>query len=296
MKKGIWYAIGAYASWGFLPVYWKLLSNVPALQIIGHRIVWSFLTLLVIILFMGKWKDFRSAAFTWRILRVYILAAVLIGINWLTFIWAVNAGHIVETSLGYFINPLLSVTLGVVFFQERLRSLQWICVGLAATGVVFLTVVHGAIPWIALALSFTFGIYGLVKKIAPIGSIEGLTLETGILLVPALGYLLITGINGTGVFLHTDATTACVMAGAGIITVIPLLLFASAARRIPLSLMGILQYISPALQFLVGIVIYKEPFSQIQFIGYSIVWLALIMFALERLSARQAAEALMEPE
>lgn len=296
MRKGVWYAIAAYASWGILPLYWKLLCHVSALQIIGHRIVWSFFTVIAIILLMRKWADFRSAAFEGKILRGYCLAALLIGVNWLTFIWAVNAGHIVETSLGYFFNPLLSVALGVVFFHERLRTVQWMCVGLAAAGVVFLTIVHGAIPWIALTLSFTFAFYGLVKKTAPLRSLEGLTLETGILFIPALGYLFITGLKGTGAFLHTDATTAFFMAGAGIITILPLLLFASASRRIPLSLMGILQYISPTLQFLIGIVIYKEPFSSIQFIGYALVWLALILFALERLSARQAARAVMEPE
>jgi chloramphenicol-sensitive protein RarD len=271
MKKGIWYAIGAYASWGILPMYWKLIRGVPALQIVGHRIVWSFLTLLVFILFLRKWDEFRLAALSWRVLRVYILAALLIGVNWLIYIWAVNAGHIIETSLGYFINPLLSVALGVVLFRERLRPLQWVSVGLAAVGVIYLTVVLGVVPWIALSLSFTFGFYGLVKKFAPIGSLQGLALESGILLAPALGYLFITGMNGTGAFLHTDTMTAIFMAGAGIITIMPLLLFASAARRIPLSLMGILQYISPTLQFLVGVVIYKEAFSNIQLIGYAFV-------------------------
>jgi len=296
MKKGIWYAIGAYASWGILPMYWKLIRGVPALQIVGHRIVWSFLTLLVFILFLRKWDEFRLAALSWRVLRVYILAALLIGVNWLIYIWAVNAGHIIETSLGYFINPLLSVALGVVLFRERLRPLQWVSVGLAAVGVIYLTVVLGVVPWIALSLSFTFGFYGLVKKFAPIGSLQGLALESGILLAPALGYLFITGMNGTGAFLHTDTMTAIFMAGAGIITIMPLLLFASAARRIPLSLMGILQYISPTLQFLVGVVIYKEAFSNIQLIGYAFVWCALILFAFERLSARQETVAVMEPE
>ncbi len=296
MKKGMWYAIGAYASWGLFPVYWKLLLHVPALQLVGHRIVWSFFTLIAFIFLIGKWADFRSAAFAWRFLRVYFVAAVLIGINWLTYVWAVNAGHIVEACLGYFINPLISVVLGVVFLRERLRALQWISVALAAAGVLFLTIVHGSIPWIALTLSITFAFYGLVKKTAPLRSLDGLTLETGILLVPALVYLWSAEMNGTGAFLHRSATTDILLAGAGIVTTMPLLMFASAARRIPLSLMGILQYISPTMQFLIGVLVYKEPFSYIQLIGYCLVWLALILFALESRSTRQAAEALMAPE
>jgi chloramphenicol-sensitive protein RarD len=295
-KKGIWQAIFAYASWGVLPMYWKLLRGVPATQIIAHRAVWSFLTLVTFIFLLRKWPALRGAAVTMRYLRVYFVAALLIGANWLLFIWAVNAGFIIQTSLGYFINPLLSVVLGVVFFHERLRSLQWVCVGLTAAGVVFLTIVHGAIPWIALMLSATFGFYGLVKKKARLGSLEGLTLETGILLIPALGYILFSGATGAGAFLQNSPTTRILMAGAGIITVIPLLLFASASRRIPLSLLGILQYISPTLQFLIGVFVYKEPFSPIQSIGYGIVWLALIVFAVESIIARQVAGAIMAPE
>jgi chloramphenicol-sensitive protein RarD len=296
MNKGIWYAIGAYASWGLFPLYWKLLHHVPALQLIGHRIVWSFLALIVLILFIRQWTSFRSTVFAWSVLRVYCFAAVLIGINWLTYVWAVNAGHIVETSLGYFINPLLSVSLGVLFLHEHLRPRQWISIGLAAAGVLFLAIVHGSLPWIALTLAFSFAFYGLVKKIAPLGSLYGLTLETGILLLPALSYLLISDLNRTGAFLHTGTTADILLAGAGIVTTIPLLLFASAARRIPLSLIGILQYISPTLQFLIGVLIYHESFTFIQFIGYAIVWLALILFGMESYFAYQAQIAVMEPE
>jgi chloramphenicol-sensitive protein RarD len=299
MNKGSWCAVGAYASWGVFPIYWKLLRQVPAAQIIGHRIVWSLATVVVLILLMGKWADFR-AAFTrgsaGKILRVYIAAALLIGANWLIYVWAVNADFIIETSLGYFINPLLSVALGVVFFKERLKPLQWFSVALAAAGVIYLTVVHGGIPWIALSLSITFGLYGLVKKTAPLGSFEGLALETGLLFAPALMYLTLICTNGTGAFLHGTATTDILLVGAGIITTMPLIMFAAAARRIPLSLMGILQYISPTLQFLVGLILYREPFSRLHLVGYGLVWLALILFAFESLPARQAAAAIMEPE
>jgi len=296
MNKGIWYAIGAYASWGLFPLYWKLLHHVPALQLIGHRIVWSFLALIVIILFFRQWPGFCSTVFAWSVFRVYCFAAVLIGINWLTYVWAVNAGHIVETSLGYFINPLLSVSMGVFFFHEYLRPRQWIAIGLAAAGVLFLAIVHGSIPWIALTLAFSFAFYGLVKKTAPLGSLYGLTLETGILLLPALCYLYISDLNGTGAFLHTGTTADILLAGAGIVTTIPLLMFASATRRIPLSLIGILQYISPTLQFLIGIFIYHESFTFIQFVGYSIVWLALIIFGMESFFTYRSQITIMEPE
>jgi chloramphenicol-sensitive protein RarD len=296
MNKGIWYAIGAYAIWGLFPVYWKLLHHVPALQLVGHRIIWSFLFLIVFILFIRQWTGFRSTVFTGSVLWVYSLAAVLIGVNWLTYVWAINAGHIVEASLGYFINPLLSVLIGVIFLHEHLRPRQWISIGLAAAGVLFLTIVHGSIPWIALMLAFTFASYGFVKKIAPLGSMYGLTLETGILLLPALFYLFVCDRNGTGAFLHTGTMADILLAGAGIVTTIPLLMFASAARRIPLSQIGILQYISPTLQFLIGVLIYKEPFSHIQFIGYAIVWLALILFGMESFFAYRSQIAIMEPE
>ncbi len=275
------YAIGAYVSWGVLPIYWKWLHHVPALQLISHRILWSFFALAVVILLTQRWKEFRQAVFAPGVLRLYTAAALLIGINWLTYVWAVNAGHIVETSLGYFINPLLSVLIGVIFLHEHLRPRQWVPLGLAVAGVLFLTFAYGSLPWIALTLAFSFGLYGLVKKIAPLGSLYGLTLETGILLIPAFCYLLYSDKIGSGAFLHTGTSSDFLMIGAGLVTTIPLLMFASATQRISLSLVGILQYISPTLQFLIGVIIYKEPFTHIQFIGYSIIWVALILFAAE---------------
>jgi len=288
MNKGMRYAIGAYISWGVLPIYWKWLHHVPALQLISHRILWSFFALVIFILITRQWKEFRKAVSTPRVLRVYSAAALLIGINWLTYVWAVNAGHIVETSLGYFINPLLSVLMGVMFLHEHLRPRQWIPLGLAASGVLYLTFAYGSLPWIALTLAVSFGVYGLVKKIAPLGSLYGLTLETGILLVPAMCYLLYSDTTGSGAFLHTGISSDILMIGAGLVTTIPLLMFASAAQRISLSLVGILQYISPTLQFLVGVIIYKEPFTHIQFIGYGIIWIALILFAAEGYVAYRA--------
>ncbi len=286
MKKGILYGIGAYALWGFFPVYWKLLHDVPALQLLGHRIGWSFLLLMAVIFVTKQWAYFRGTL-NGRTFRVYLIAALLIGVNWLTYVWAVNAGFIVETSLGYFINPLLSVLLGVVILRERLRAWQWVPIGLAAAGVAYLTVVYGQLPWIALTLAFTFGFYGLVKKIAPLSSLFGLTLETGILFLPALAYLVFAESNGTGAFLHSGPTIDLLLVGAGVVTTIPLLMFASAARQIPLSMVGVLQYIAPTIQFLLGVLVYKEPFDHTHLIGFGIVWAALIIFWIENYLAHR---------
>jgi chloramphenicol-sensitive protein RarD len=295
INEGILYGIGAYTLWGFFPVYWKLLRHVSALQLVGHRIGWSFLLLIAIILFTKQWKSFQRSALAYKTLRTYFFAAVLIGVNWLTYIWAVNAGHIVEASLGYFINPLFSVLLGAVFFRERLRSAQWITIGIAAAGVIYLAFVYGSVPWIALMLAATFSLYGLVKKIAPLGSLYGLTLETGILFLPALAYLFLVQAKGSGAFLNSGTSSDLLIIGAGAVTTIPLLMFASAAKRIPLSLVGILQYISPTLQFLLGVVVYSEQFDATRLAGFCIVWSALIIFWVENyLHHRQPVQPLPE--
>jgi chloramphenicol-sensitive protein RarD len=287
MKKGILYGIGAYIAWGFFPIYWKFLHHVPAIQLIGHRIIWSCLLLLVFIVLTKQWDEFRRTITT-KVLRIYTIAAILIGINWLVYVWAVNADFIVETSLGYFINPLLSVLMGVIVLKERLRSAQWIPVILAAIGVIYLTFVYGRLPYIALTLAFSFGLYGLVKKLSPLGSLYGLTIETAILFVPALIYLIAMEANSTAAFLHTGTSSDLLMIGAGVVTTIPLLMFASAAKSIPLWVVGLLQYIAPTIQFLLGVFLYKEPFSQLQLIGFGIVWAALIFFIVENFLANRA--------
>jgi chloramphenicol-sensitive protein RarD len=293
-KSGILYGIGAYALWGFFPIYWKLLHHIPATQLISHRIGWSFVLLMLGILFTRQWKDFHSTINA-RTIRIYLIAALLIGVNWFVYVWAVNKGFIVETSLGYFINPLLSMLMGVIFLRERLRLAQWIPVGLAAIGVGYLTFVYGRPPWIALVLAFSFATYGLIKKLAPLGSLYGLTLETGILFLPALAYLVFAEVNGTGAFLHDTALVNILLVGAGVVTTIPLLMFASAARRIPLTMVGVLQYISPTLQFILGVFLYKEPFDHAHLIGFSVVWIALIIFWVENYIAhRMPAEPVAE--
>ena len=280
MKKGILYALGAYITWGLFPFYWKLLAGVPALQLVGHRILWSFITLIGILLMARQWKGIQKAL-NRRVLIIYSVAAVLIAINWLTYVWAVGQGFIIETSLGYFISPLLSVLLGVIFLRERLRPLQWLPIGLATLGVLYLTLAYGSLPWVALTLAVSFGFYGLVKKNAPLDSLPGLTMETGILFLPALGFLLYSEFSGTGAFLHTTPLLNLMLLGAGPVTILPLLLFASAAKRIPLTMIGVLQYVNPTIQFLLGTFVYKEPFDHHRLIGFGIVWLALILFALE---------------
>jgi chloramphenicol-sensitive protein RarD len=286
MKKGILYGIGAYVAWGFFPIYWKLLYHVPAIQLIGHRIIWSCLLLVVFILFTKQWDDFRKTINA-KVLRIYTIAAILIGINWFVYVWAVNKSYIVETSLGYFINPLISVLLGVIFLKERLRVAQWIPVVLAAIGVTYLAFVYGRLPYIALTLAFSFGLYGLVKKLSPLGSLYGLTIETGMLFIPALGYLIFVEANSTAAFLHTGSASDLLMIGAGLVTTVPLLMFASAARSIPLWVVGLLQYIAPTLQFIIGVFIYKEEFSYHQLIGFGIVWTALAIFLVENYLANR---------
>jgi chloramphenicol-sensitive protein RarD len=286
-NKGIWYGIAAYAMWGFFPIYWKLLQSVPALQVIGHRIGWSFALLMAYIFITRQWNDFRRAAFDRKTVGIYTVAGVLLSINWLVYVWGVNAGFIVETSLGYFINPLLSVLFGVIFLREKLRPLQWLPVVIAAIGVAYLTVTYGRLPWIALSLAVSFGLYGLVKKLSPLGSVYGLTLETGIVFPIAIVYLIVVQSTGAGEFLHNSPSVDLLLIGAGVVTTIPLLMFASAAKQIPLNMIGVLQYFAPTIQFLIGVFIYKEPFDSTRLVGFGIVWVALIIFWVENIIAHR---------
>jgi chloramphenicol-sensitive protein RarD len=282
--RGIWYAIGAYLLWGILPIYWKWISHVSALELIAHRIVWSVLMLGGLVVMSRQWKPF-TAALNPRVVRLYALAALFIAINWFTYVWAVNTGRVVHASLGYFINPLISVVLGVMVLGERLRPLQWMAVGLAAMGVLYLTLTLGVPPWISLTLAGSFGVYGLVKKTAPLGSIHGLTVETAILVLPAMAYLLL--LAGDGAFFRTGALTAILIVGTGIVTAAPLLLFASAVQRVPLSQIGLLQYIAPTMQLLLGVFLYREPFTRTQLLGFSMVWAGLMVFGLEGFLTRR---------
>jgi len=283
MNKGIFYAAAAYAIWGFLPVLLKTLSSVPPFQITAHRAVWCFLFLLAMVAAGQGQLSALKAALTRRNLLIYSLTALLLSVNWLVFVWAVNAGFIVDSSLGYFINPLISVLLGMIFLRERLRPLQWLPVGLVAAGVIYLTFSHGGLPWIALVLALTFGSYGLVKKIAPLEALPGVAMETGIMSFAALSYLLFEESRHTGAFGHAGLAASLLLVGSGVASAVPLLLFSAGARRAPLSVVGLLQYISPTLQFLCGVYLYGETFDRTRLIGFSIIWLALLVFTAESL-------------
>ena len=288
MNKGIWYGVGAYVLWGFFPIYWKLIHDVPALEIISHRMVWSFVFVAIVIALRKSWQGFRPVLENRKRALVYLGTGLLLTLNWLVYVWAVNSGYIVESSLGYFINPLVNVLLGVVFLRERLRLGQWIPVGLAAAGVLYLTVSYGSLPWIALTLAFSFGFYGLLKKTAALASTHGFMLETGFMLLPALGYLIYLEFTGQAAFGHQSLFTTGMLIFAGVATGLPLLWFGAAARQIPLSTLGLLQYIAPTLQFSIGVLLYGEDFSQARVIGFSIIWLALLIYSSEGFLHRRA--------
>jgi chloramphenicol-sensitive protein RarD len=291
MKKGIAATVFAYFLWGFFPIYFHWLAVVPAFQIMSHRVVWSFFFVTGILLAQGQVRKLVKAI-TLRTALIYLAAGVLLGINWTTYVWAVNAGHVVETSLGYFINPLVSVMLGVVFLRERLRPLQWVPVALATAGVIYLTVAFGSLPWIALVLAFSFGLYGLMKKIAPLDSLPGVALETAMIFLPTGLYLIFAEIQGNGAFVHAGWPVTLLLILSGVVTAVPLLLFAVGAHSVPLSIMGLLQYISPTMHFIAGVFLFDEPFTLTQAIGFAVIWLALIVFSLEGLLIRRKAPAL----
>lgn len=279
MREGIVAAAAAYLIWGLFPLYWKQLETVPSLQIMAHRIVWCAVAVLVYLAMREgfAWRRRLSK----RLLGMLALSATLVGCNWWLYIWAVNTGHIVETSLGYFINPLVSVLLGIVVLHERLNRWQWLAVASATLGVLWLGVSAGQPPWIALALAFSFGGYGLIRKLAVIPAVPGLAVESAILLLPALALLGWFHAQGQGVFGHAPAHVELLLMLGGPVTALPLVLFAIGARRIPLSLIGILQYLAPSLQLATGVLIYHEPFSATQALGFAGIWLALLIYSLD---------------
>ena len=220
-------------------------------------------------------------------LLLYTSAGILLALNWLTYVWAISEGYVIECSLGYFINPLVNVLLGVIFLKEKLRPVQWVSIGIAASGVVYITVSYGQLPWISLVLALTFGIYGLIKKISPLSPLHGISLETSGIFIPAIIYLLVQEGMGTGAFGHTTAQNNILLALTSVVTAAPLLFFAIAVQTVPLSIMGILQYISPTLQFITGVFLFAEPFTQEKLIGFAIIWFALILFTFENLRQRR---------
>jgi chloramphenicol-sensitive protein RarD len=281
MNKGILAGISAYILWGLFPIYWRLLEGDPAIEILAHRMVWSLVFVAGILTLQKEWRWLGEVFRTRRTVVIYTLAAILLAFNWYTYIWAVNAGYVVEASLGYFINPLVNFLLGVIFLGEKLRGGQVAAVILAGLGVIYLTVNYGSLPWISLVLAFTFAMYGLIKKTAPLESMHGFSLETLVLFLPALAYLLYRDASGVGAFVHQGVLISLLLILAGPVTSIPLLLFGYAARRIPLSMLGFIQYIAPTMQFLLGVYVYFEPFPKARLVGFCIIWLALLIYSIE---------------
>ena len=288
VSTGVWYSIAAQVVWGLSPVYWKQLDHPPAPLLISHRVLWSFPLLVGLTWLAHRRSGVGTPWPTTRVTGVYACAATLLCANWLIYVWAVTTDFIVEASLGYFITPLVSIGLGVVILRERLRFGQWAAVGLASTGLLYLTTSLGSVPWIALALAGTFGCYGLLKKTAPLGAVQGLSAETGLLLLPAAAFLVWgPDVAATGALELDGGAGLALLVGSGVLTVLPLTLFAASVRRMPLSHLGIVQYLAPTLQFLIGVLYYREPFSSSQLVGYGLVWGALLLFGAEGLYARR---------
>lgn len=276
---GVAYASSAFFIWGLSPVYWKMLDNIPAFEIIMHRVFWSFFFLLIIIVFQRHWTEFTAAIKNWRNLLILFPTTVLLGFNWFIYIWAVNNDHILQASLGYFINPLVNVLLGMIFLRERLRPLQTFSLLLAGIGVLYLTLQYGQFPWIALSLAFAFGFYGLIRKVAPVSSLVGLSMEMLFLFIPASAYIVILNIKGTGALFSVSIKIDLFLMGAAFMTAFPLLLFTLGARRLNLSTVGFLQYIAPSCMFFLGVFLYDEPLSSAQIWTFVMIWTALCIYS-----------------
>lgn len=283
MQTGMLYAACAFALWGVFPLYFKALQDIPPLEILLHRMVWSLAFVLVALTWRQHWKWLADVLRRPRVLVGFGASALLLAANWFIYIWAVNNGHVVEGSLGYFINPLFNILLGYLLLRERLRGGQWAAVALAGAGVLWLTWQFGRLPWIALALAASFGLYGLLRKTASLGALEGLALETLLLFPLAAGWLGLLAAHGESGFATATPITRLLLAAAGPITAVPLLLFAAGARRIPLSLLGLLQYIGPTLQLLIGVLLYEEPFGGARLVGFALIWAALAVYSAEGL-------------
>ena len=281
MSPGLLYAALAYLSWGLFPLYFHQVASVPALEVVLHRTLWSLVFVLGVLVLRRQWAWVREVLRQPRVLGAFALSALLLAANWVTYVWAVHHGHVVDSSLGYFILPLVNVGLGFVFLHERPRPGQWAAVAVAACGVLWLTVQAGRVPWIALILAVTFGFYGLLRKVAVLGALEGLALETMVLAPVTVVVLGWWALQGQGALTQGDASTLGWLMLAGPVTAIPLLWFAAGARRIPLATMGILQYISPSMQLLLGVWWFGEPFEQGRMLGFGLIWTALLLYSLE---------------
>lgn len=283
-KNGVLYAFAAYTAWGLLPVYWKAIQAVPAREILAHRILWSFVFVAFLLIVKKQWGN------AWAVLRDksklfgLILSSLLITSNWYIYIWAVNSNKVVEASLGYYINPLLTVLLGVVVLRERMDRWQIVSLALAVAGVIILTLEYGRIPWISLSLATTFALYGLAKRLVQVDSLLGLALETAVVVPVALIYLSTVQVRGAGVIGHSGILTILLLLGTGIVTAIPLLWFAQAAKMVPFSTMGFIQYVSPSLSLLLGVFLYHEEFTTAHAMSFGVIWIALAVYSISRVA------------
>ncbi|MBE3671099.1 EamA family transporter [Vibrio navarrensis] len=295
VRQGVLLAIGAYTMWGIAPIYFKSISSVSALEILSHRVVWSFFLLAALLHFGRNWRAV-SAVITNKSKMLYLVStAILVGLNWLIFIWAVNANHMLDASLGYYINPLFNVLLGMIFLGERLRKLQWLAVALAACGVLVQLVMFGSVPIVAIALAMSFGVYGLLRKKVSVDAQTGLFIETLVMLPAAAIYLLFIASTSTSNLLDNPASLNILLVAAGVVTTLPLLCFTGAATRLKLSTLGFFQYIGPSLMFLLAVLIYGEAFTSDKAITFAFIWGALVLFSFDGLrnnrNVRRAATA-----
>lgn len=285
-RRGVLLGLAAWVMWGFFPLYWPLLEPAGAVEILAHRIFWSMLVMLGLVVVMRKRASVRATMADRRTRWLLAAASVLITINWGTYIWGVNHHHVVESSLGYFINPLVSVLMGVVLLGERLRRLQWVALGIAGAAVLALTVEYGHPPWVALTLALSFGSYGLAKKKANAGAVESLVIETVVMSPFALAYLVFLMVTGASTFGNHGGGHASLLVGTAVITVVPLLCFGGAATRVPLSTLGLMQYLTPTTQFILGLVVFGEPMPALRWVGFALIWVALALFTAETLRHR----------
>jgi chloramphenicol-sensitive protein RarD len=279
LNAGAVFASLAFVWWGLFPLYFRIVTGVPAAEVLAHRIVWCVAVLGVVLTARRQWSWLPRVMRDPKVLGAFAGSALLVAANWMTYIWSVNNDHVVDASLGYFITPLVNVLLGTTLLHERLRPPQWAALALAGLGVVWLTLQAGHIPWIALVLAVTFGGYGLLRKVAPLGALEGLALETLLLAPLALSWLAVETLRGAGVFPAPELTTNLWLIALGPITAVPLLMFAAGARRLSMTTLGLLQYIGPTIQFMLGLWVFREPFSSAQLIGFGCIWLALAMYS-----------------
>ena len=284
---GVALSSSAFFIWGLSPIYWKALASVPAFEILMHRMIWSFVFLMPLVLVRGHLDDLIRVLTSRRTLFILMLTTLVVGANWFLFIWAINSGHVLQTSLGYYINPLVNVLLGVVFLKERLRRLQLVAVCLATVGVSYLTLSYGEFPWVSLALAFSFGFYGLIRKVAPVGPLVGLTVETLILSVPATGYLIYLENANSGAFGHAGVATTLLLMGAALVTGLPLLLFTTGTKLLRFSTVGFLQYIAPSCTFLLAVFIYREPLVPAQLFTFGTIWAALAIYSYDSVRAHR---------